>query len=178
MSAGQRGPYAGARFSILTQHGKEREMAPLFADGLDVRLELAMGFDTDSFGSFTREVARQGNQLEAARAKATKGMELLALDFGIASEGSFHPGSFGLYPSNLEPRTSNLELVVLVDRLHGLEIVGRAPRRVRRGLRRVAVVRGLRGKRLAGPHEPDANGHDTPGHRKPRSPNPKRMPSV
>ena len=104
MSAGQRGPYAGARFSILTQHGKEREMAPLFADGLDVRLELAMGFDTDSFGSFTREVARQGNQLEAARAKATKGMELLALDFGIASEGSFHPGSFGLYPSNLEPR--------------------------------------------------------------------------
>ena len=85
MTAGHRGPSVGARFSILTQHGKEREMAPLFAGGLDVRLELAMGFDTDSFGSFTREVARQGNQLEAARAKATKGMELLALDFGIAS---------------------------------------------------------------------------------------------
>ncbi len=119
MSAGPRGPYAGARFSILTQHGKEREMAPLFAEVLDVRLELATGFDTDSFGSFTREVARQGNQIEAARAKAKKGMELLALDFGIASEGSFHPGIFGLY-------ASNLELVVLVDRLQGLEIVGRA----------------------------------------------------
>ena len=36
MSAGQRSPYAGARFSILTQHGKEREMAPLFADVLEV----------------------------------------------------------------------------------------------------------------------------------------------
>lgn len=119
MSVRPRGPYTGARFSILTQHGKEREMAPLFADLLDVRLELATGFDTDSLGSFTREVARQGNQLEAARAKAKKGMELLALDFGVASEGSFHPGIFGLY-------ASNLELVVLVDRLQGLEIVGRA----------------------------------------------------
>ncbi len=119
MTAGPRGPYAFARFSILTQHGKEREMAPLFADALDVRLELATGFDTDSLGSFTREISRQGNQLEAARTKAKKGMDLLALDFGIASEGSFHTGAFGLF-------ASNLELVVLVDRRHGLEIVGRA----------------------------------------------------
>ncbi|MDP2269515.1 MAG: hypothetical protein Q8N23_10505 [Archangium sp.] len=94
-------------------------MAPLFADALDVRLELATGFDTDTFGSFSREVVRQGNQLEAARNKAKKGMELLALDFGIASEGSFHPGAFGLF-------ASNLEVVVLVDRLQGLEIVGQA----------------------------------------------------
>lgn len=119
MTAGSNGPYAGARFSILTQHGKEREMAPLFADLLNVRLELATGFDTDTLGSFSREVVRQGDQLEAARSKAKKGMELLALDFGIASEGSFHSGAFGLF-------ASNLELVVLLDRLWGLEIVGRA----------------------------------------------------
>ncbi len=56
MTAGSNGPSAGARFSILTQHGKEREMAPLFADLLDVRLERATGFDTDTLGSFSCEV--------------------------------------------------------------------------------------------------------------------------
>lgn len=94
-------------------------MAPLFADSLNVCLELATGFDTDTLGTFTRDVARRGSQLEAARSKAKKGMELLSLDVGVASEGSFRSDWFGLFPLNLE-------LVVLVDRARDLEIVGRA----------------------------------------------------
>lgn len=94
-------------------------VAPLFADLLGVRVELATGFDTDTLGTFTRDVVRQGSQLEAARKKARKGMELLGLDLGIASEGSFGPDAFGLFPSNFE-------LVIFIDRSRNLEVVGRA----------------------------------------------------
>jgi len=111
--------YCGRRISLLTQHGKEQVIAPIFSDSLGAQIELATGFDTDSLGTFTRDVARQGNQLEAARKKALKGMDLLGIERGVASEGSFGPGPFGFFPSNLE-------LVILVDRVLGLEIVGRA----------------------------------------------------
>jgi len=114
-----RDPYRGTRLSLLTQHGKERIMAPLFAEAFGAPLELAMGFDTDSLGTFTRDIARQGDQLEAARRKAEKGMELLDVPLGVASEGAFGPDPFGFFPWNVE-------LVVLVDRARGIEIVGRA----------------------------------------------------
>ncbi|MDZ4696239.1 MAG: DUF6671 family protein [Deltaproteobacteria bacterium] len=111
--------YRGKRFSLLTQHGKERVMSPLFAESFGATLAVATGFDTDSLGSFTRDITRHGNQLEAARKKAEKGMDLLDLPCGIASEGSFGPAPFGFFPWNIE-------LVFLVDRARGIEIVGRA----------------------------------------------------
>jgi len=111
--------WRGKRLALLTQHGKERIMAPLFAESLGAELVLATGFDTDSLGTFTRDIARSGNQLEAARRKADKGMELVGVPCGVASEGSFGPDPYGLFPWNVE-------LVVLVDRVRGIEIVGRA----------------------------------------------------
>jgi hypothetical protein len=114
-----REPYRGKRFSLLTQHGKERVIAPLLAERLDVRVELATGFDTDTLGTFTREIPRDGTQLEAARKKATTGMDLLHLDHGLASEGAFGAAPFGFFPWNVE-------VVVLVDRERDIEIVGRA----------------------------------------------------
>jgi len=111
--------YRGGRFSLLTQHGKERVMAPLFAEAFGVDLVLATGFYTDALGTFTRDVARHGDQLEAARTKAEKGMEILGVQRGVASEGAFGPDPFGFFPWNVE-------LVVLVDRALGIEIVGRA----------------------------------------------------
>ncbi len=113
------GPYLGMRLSLVTQHGKERIMAPLFAECFGAKLERATGFDTDSLGTFTREIERQGDQLEAARRKAQKGMELLDVTCGVGSEGAFGPSPFGFFPWNVE-------LVVLVDRVRGIEIVGLA----------------------------------------------------
>lgn len=120
MSAPRSGDdYAGRRFSLLTQHGKERVVVPLFRESFGVDVELAGGFDTDTLGTFTRDVARPGSQLDAARKKAQKGMEILGVPYGIASEGSFGPDPFGLFPWNVE-------LVILVDYARGIEIVGRA----------------------------------------------------
>jgi len=114
-----RGDYAGRRFSLLTQHDKEHVIGPLFHVSLGVDVDVALGFDTDTLGTFTRDVARPGSQLDAARKKAEKGMEILGTSYGIASEGSFGPDPFGLFPWDVE-------FVILIDRVRGIELVGRA----------------------------------------------------
>jgi len=113
------GDYSGSRFSLLTQHGKESVIGPLFRESLGVEVELASGFDTDTLGTFTRDIARPGSQLDAARKKAHKGMEILGASQGLASEGACGPDPFGLVPWDVE-------LVILIDSARGLELIGRA----------------------------------------------------
>lgn len=115
----EKGVYHGATFALLTQHGKEQVIGPAFDTALAARVQLVQGFDTDSLGTFTREVPRDGSQLDAVRTKARIGMELTGHKLGLASEGSFDPGPFGLMPCDLE-------LVILLDATRGIEIVGRA----------------------------------------------------
>ncbi len=120
MNAGADHFYRGRTAALLTQHGKERVIAPVFEASLGCRVELVAGFDTDLLGTFTREIARAGTQLEAARRKARQGMALSGLPLGIASEGAFGPDPvMGMCPWNVE-------LLVWVDAANGLELVGRA----------------------------------------------------
>lgn len=110
--------YAGKRIALLTQHGKERVIAPLLDEALGCHVERVTGFDTDLLGTFSRDIPRSGTQLEAARKKARKGMELSGLQRGLASEGAFGPDPFaGMFPWNVE-------IVTFVDDERGLEIVG------------------------------------------------------
>jgi len=81
--------YAGRRVALLTQHGKERVVAPVLRDAVGCFVERVDGYDTDRLGTFTREVPREGTQLDAARRKARIGMDLSGLPLGVASEGSF-----------------------------------------------------------------------------------------
>lgn len=112
--------YAGQKIALLTQHGKERFIAPVLEPGLGCRVEHITGFDTDQLGTFTRDIARPGTQLEAARRKARMGMELSGLRFGLASEGSFGPDPFtGMFPWNVE-------LLVFIDDALGIEVTGMA----------------------------------------------------
>ncbi len=103
---------------LATMHNKERVIAPQLEQELGTVVTVPQGFNTDRFGTFTREIKRAGNQLEAARKKALTAMELTGFDLGIASEGSF-----GTHPS-LPFILSNLEIVVLLDTRYNLEIVG------------------------------------------------------
>ena len=66
---------AGARTVIATMHGKERVIAPLLAEALGLDCLVPSAFDTDRFGTFTREIARTGSQLDAARAKIAAAFE-------------------------------------------------------------------------------------------------------
>jgi hypothetical protein len=99
-------------------HEKERVIAPLLERHLGVEIVVPAHFDSDKFGTFTREIKRAGNQLEAARAKAHAAMTSEKVDLGVSSEGSF-----GAHPS-IPFVQSNLELVLFVDKKNGREIRG------------------------------------------------------
>jgi hypothetical protein len=109
--------YTNASFALLTKHGKERAIAPRFAQALRATVTVTDSFDTDALGTFTREIPRFGNQLDAARKKAELAIELTGCPLGLGSEGSFTPGPFGL-------GSFNLEVVTLVDRQRNLVITG------------------------------------------------------
>ncbi len=112
-------PWAGARVALLTRHRKEAVLAPLFTAAIGATVELVDSVDTDTLGTFTREVPRVGSQLDAARRKALMAVERSGAPWGLGSEGSFSPGPFGL-------GAWNLEVLVLVNPGERLELIGRA----------------------------------------------------
>jgi hypothetical protein len=65
--------------ALLTQHGKELILGPLLLAELGCSVTHVTGFDTDQLGTFTRDQARPGSQLDAARRKAEIGMDLSGL---------------------------------------------------------------------------------------------------
>jgi len=103
---------------IATMHKKEKVIAPLLEPELGVRFILPNNFNTDIFGTFTREVKRPGTQIAAAILKAEKALELTGESLAIASEGSFAPHPLIPYIY------SNREIVVLLDKLNEIEIIG------------------------------------------------------
>ncbi|MCP1372993.1 DUF6671 family protein [Dyella lutea] len=105
---------------LATMHGKQRAIAPLLARFLGLRVVVPQDFDTDRFGTFSRDIARTGTPLETARAKIAAGFARVPdARIGLASEGSFGP----------HPQVPFLawgsEQVMLVDRASDLELVGR-----------------------------------------------------
>ncbi|WP_432743914.1 DUF6671 family protein [Methylobacter sp. G7] len=109
--------YRNQRVALLTQHGKEAVIAPVLAELLGCRVEKVDGFDTDLLGTFTRDIAREGSQLDAARKKARIGMELSGLCIGIASEGAFGPDPLAFM------LPGNMELLIWIDDRLGIEVV-------------------------------------------------------
>jgi hypothetical protein len=110
--------YRGSTVALLTQHDKEKVIAPLLASAIDCQVVQVTGFDTDRLGTFTRQIPRPGTQLEAARKKARIGMDLSGLPIGLASEGSFGPDPFiGMF-------SWNVEMIIWIDDMLGIEVVG------------------------------------------------------
>ena len=110
--------YSGRRIAFLTQHGKERVIAPVLEPALGCQVIRVAGYDTDLLGTFTRDIPRAGTQLEAARKKARIGMELAGLPLGLASEGSFGSDPMvGMFPWNVE-------FLIFIDDERNLEITG------------------------------------------------------
>ena len=103
--------------ALLTKHRKEDVIFSVLQE-LGMHLKVETTFDTDLLGTFTNEIARHGSQLEAARAKAMKAIEITGNPIGIASEGSFGP-----HPS-IYFVPANIELVLLVDVENKIEIAG------------------------------------------------------
>ncbi|MBE9037239.1 DUF6671 family protein [aff. Roholtiella sp. LEGE 12411] len=103
---------------LATMHQKERVIAPLLEQELGIKVIVPQDFNTDVFGTFTRDVKRSGTQITAARLKAEKALEITGETLAIASEGSFvpHPSLPFIY--------SNREVVILLDKKNDLVIIG------------------------------------------------------
>lgn len=109
---------AGRVAVVATMHGKEKAITPPLT-ALGLRFAETPPIDTDAFGTFTRDVARTGDQREALVAKARRGLELApAAQFAVASEGAFGP-----HP-RLPFLPSGLEMVGLLERATGKAIIG------------------------------------------------------
>ncbi len=111
--------YNGRRGVLATMHEKEKVIGPVLQQELGLAIFVPEKFNTDVFGTFTRDIKRAGDQLEAARAKAIAAMHATGATIGIASEGSFgeHPAS-ALIPYNTE-------IVMFIDKERELEVIGR-----------------------------------------------------
>jgi hypothetical protein len=104
---------------LTSMHAKQRVIGPILRDELGMIVGLAVGVNTDQFGTFSREVERSGSPLDAARAKIAAGFEYApSARVGLASEGSFGPHPYVPF------LPIGRELVLMVDRESGLELTG------------------------------------------------------
>jgi hypothetical protein len=110
--------YQGCSVALLTQHGKEKLIAPILEPNLGCRIVHVTSYDTDLLGTFTGEIKRIESQINTARKKAKLGMSLNSSQIGIASEGAFVADPFsGLMPWNVE-------VVLWTDDENNYEVIG------------------------------------------------------
>jgi hypothetical protein len=108
--------YRGCEVVFGTLHGKERQLAPVFAEVLGARVIALPGLDTDQFGTFTGDIPRRLSPLEAARSKARLAMTASGLPYALASEASYGPLPGIGWPGHYE-------ILLFLDDTRGLEIV-------------------------------------------------------
>lgn len=104
----------GQKVALATKHGKEKIFSRLLSE---ISCELIMAsFDTDGFGTFSGEVAREKSPKATAIAKAHAAAQTANTNFAVASEGTIGP-----HPQ-LPLITADIEWVAFVDRSRGIEI--------------------------------------------------------
>lgn len=108
--------YQGKKVILATMHQKQEVIAPIFQQLTGLFVEVPFDLNTDQFGTFSGEIAREGTPKEVVLKKATYAVEKYGYDYALASEGSFGP-----HP--LIPFTPlNTEMMVFVDRKNNLHI--------------------------------------------------------
>lgn len=108
-------PYQDKKILFVTKHGKEKQADRLFRSGLGADLIASDDIDTDRLGTFSGEIERSGNALEAAAQKCRLGLDQTGMNIGIASEGSFGPHPIlGFIPAGRE-------ILYFIDKEHRFE---------------------------------------------------------
>lgn len=95
--------FKGRHILIATMHGKEKVLAPKLTGKLGVIVSTPEDFNSDSFGTFSGEIERNGSPVEAAMQKCVAAFQLTGIPLVLASEGSFGPHpAIGFIPSDEE----------------------------------------------------------------------------
>jgi hypothetical protein len=111
--------FKGRRLLIATKHGKDQVLAPLLEEALGVSCFTYGGFDTDTLGTFSGEVARTLDPVSAAREKCLRAAKAAGCDLVMGSEGS-------LGPHPLMPFVAcDEEILLFLDLKNNLEIMAR-----------------------------------------------------
>jgi len=112
--------FSGRKLVIATKHDKGKIIGPLLESALGVEIIVPVDLDTDQFGTFSGEIERPVDPLEAARMKCRLACEQYHCSLAIASEGSFgpHPTMFFVPGDD--------EIVVMVDMDNNLEFKARS----------------------------------------------------
>lgn len=109
--------FEGRKLALLTKHNKEKVVQPIFEVETGCDFIVENEFDTDTLGTFSREITREKSQLETAREKIKICMNLSSAEIFIASEGSFGP-----HP--MFPMPWNVEIILLYDKISKYEMFG------------------------------------------------------
>ncbi len=109
--------FIGSSIGIATKHQKDRVLAPVLSEKLQA-VTTHLAFDTDTFGTFSGEVPRPGDQLTTLKAKAQAAAKTTELPYVVVSEGavSSHP----LLPGTAITR----EFVALYDKAADVFVFG------------------------------------------------------
>ena len=103
---------------LVSKHKKEEAIAPVLQQ-LNWQIKV-YPLDTDQFGTFSGEIAREGTPLQAARRKIAEAQQKTPGTIWLASEGSFGPHpEFSFLPMDHE-------LILCYDAANDLEIIAEA----------------------------------------------------
>lgn len=95
--------FSGRQMVVATMHGKQQAFDPLISQGLGVSLVVPEDFNSDQYGTFSGEIARDLTPYQAALQKCKAALALTGLDLALASEGSFGPHPvLGFVPADEE----------------------------------------------------------------------------
>ncbi len=111
--------FKGRKLVIATMHAKEQVMASVLERELGVAVVIGSDINTDQLGTFSGEIERTMDPLEAAREKCRLAGGQYNCSLVIASEGSFGP-----HPA-MHFVPADDEIVLLLDLEHNLEFKAR-----------------------------------------------------
>lgn len=97
---------------LASKHNKEQAISEVFFNNLACTIDVEP-FDTDQFGTFTGEIARDSSPYETCISKATAAADMYGYKLSLANEGSFGP-----HPS-IPFVASDHEIMVFLDRKNG-----------------------------------------------------------
>lgn len=109
--------FKNRKLVIATMHKKEIVIKPILERELWVECIILDNINTDKFGTFTRDIKRTWNMLDAARLKINYAMDISGCDLWVSSEWSFWLHHW------LPFINSNFELTMLIDRKNNFEII-------------------------------------------------------
>lgn len=111
--------FEGRNFAVSTMHGKEKVIAPVLKQKLDMTGVVPAGLNTDRLGTFLGDIERPGSMRTTLIRKAELGLQVSGLDISVANEGSFGPHPIVPYI------TIGTELIALIDRKLGIQLIER-----------------------------------------------------